>query len=90
MDTVIPAKDGRPWRKACADCAFRSHDPQGFGRGYQDMIRYSDPQRDGLFYCTHRTDAGEHRICACYAACRHGEHGSGERASLQLEVPDVL
>ncbi|KMO32508.1 hypothetical protein VQ02_23460 [Methylobacterium variabile] len=90
MDAVIPAKDGRPWRKACPDCLFRTCDPQNVGQGYQRSIRLSDPARDGLFYCTHRTDAGEHRVCACYAACRHGEFGSAERASLQPEgAPDV-
>lgn len=81
MDTVVPAVNGRPWRKACKDCLLRRHDPQGVGSSYQDMVRYARPQADGVFYCTHRTDNGEHRICACWAACRRGEYGSGDAAA---------
>lgn len=72
-ERVTPAADGRPWRKACPDCLLRTDDPQGVGASYQDIIRYSHPERSGLFYCTNRTDNGEHRVCACFAACRAGE-----------------
>lgn len=73
MEPVTPAADGRPWRKACSGCLPRTDDPQGVGEGYQHMVRYSNPEHHGLFYCTHRTDNGEPRVCACFAACRAGE-----------------
>jgi len=62
------APDGRPWRKACSDCAFRTNDPQGLGAGYQDAVANCDT--DFVFYCVHREDDGLTRICACWAALR--------------------
>lgn len=63
---VLPHPDGQAWRKACPECAFRSSDPQGMGRQYQDALLSGSPGT--LFYCVHRLSDGYNRVCACYAA----------------------
>jgi hypothetical protein len=60
-DLVEPHPDGRAWRKACPECAYRVNDPQGLGAGPK-------PVEGHHFYCIHRQDEGCDRICACYAA----------------------
>jgi len=63
---VDPHPDGRAWRKACEECAGRKSDPQDLGDKYQADCMKGRP--DSHFYCIHRDDGGQHRICACYAA----------------------
>jgi hypothetical protein len=63
---VNPHPDGRAWRKACGECAFRVSDPQHLGDRYQTKIREFDGE--SVFYCVHRQDGENNRICACYAA----------------------
>lgn len=70
FDDLSPHPDGRPWRKACDECAFRRNDPQYMGEAGQAAIREGQPGTN--FYCAHRYDEGHHRVCACYAACQAG------------------
>jgi len=65
-----PHPDGRPWRKACRECAFRTSDPQDLGFYWQEELRHS--KEGTVFYCVHRQDDAHERICACFAACRAG------------------
>lgn len=76
-----PHPDGRPWRKACAVCAFRTSDPQDLGQHYQQAARDAGP--DTLFYCVHRLSDGYHRVCACFAAFRATERRSAKAALAQ-------
>lgn len=63
---VKPHSDGRAWKKACPECAFRTCDPQEVGQRYQSELRAGKPGT--VFYCIHREDDRMHRVCACYAA----------------------
>lgn len=65
QEPTNPHPDGRPWLKACKECALRQSDPQMLGDNYQRWIAAGIPDR--LFYCVHRDDNGMHRVCACYA-----------------------
>lgn len=69
-DSYFPHPDGRPWRKACAECAFRISDPQDMGEHWQRDLR--TPPAGSVFYCLHRQDEGHERICACFAAVQAG------------------
>ena len=71
-----PHPDGRPWKKACADCAFRIHDPQELGSYYQESLR--NPQTEAHFYCVHRFDQSCHRVCACFAAIQRKLRRTGQ------------
>jgi len=63
---MAPAADGRPWLKACGECALRTSDPQQLGESYQQWI--AKGVAGCVFYCIHRHDQGETRVCASYAA----------------------
>ena len=66
QEPITPHPDGRPWLKACPECALRTSDPQRLGDQYQQWIARGIP--DYLFYCVHREDDEAHRLCACFAA----------------------
>lgn len=68
--TVSPAPDGHPWRKACPECLFRTSNPQDAPSAYLD--RFWESQGETVFYCIHRTDGEQHRVCACFAAHNAG------------------
>lgn len=72
-----PHPDGRPWRKACKVCAFRTSDPQDLGVAYQQAALGASDET--LFYCVHRHDEGFHRVCACFAAFRARRAALAER-----------
>lgn len=77
-DGLDPHPDGRPWAKACKMCYFRAHDPQDVGDRARQTVLATEPEDAGVFYCIHRADGENIRICACYAAHRAGQ-GSGMR-----------
>jgi len=69
---VIAAQDGRPWRKSCGECAFRTSDPQDLGDAYRSMLLAGTTGTH--FYCVHRDDDdGSMRICAAYGAVHRRE-----------------
>lgn len=73
IEPHVPHPDGRPWLKACGECALRASDPQQIGHAYQQWIAEGVP--GCLFYCVHRFDDGKHRVCACYATLHPEQQG---------------
>jgi hypothetical protein len=64
--------DGKPWRKACSECAFRRSNPQSMTEEDFDSL-YMARDFGGLtFVCAHREDEGHSRTCACWAAIEAG------------------
>ena len=64
-----PAEDGRPWKKACGTCAFRRVKK---GEDAKDYCRPWTIPEETHFYCVHRDDKGEYRVCASFAALQRG------------------
>lgn len=64
---VRPAPDGLPWKKACAECAYR-HDYDMAGNPLPSDPDLDEITADNHFYCVHRSDGNFTRLCACYAA----------------------
>jgi hypothetical protein len=65
-----PAEDGHPWRRACKCCALIGPGdilPGGSELTKSDLLNCP---ADRVFYCIHKEDNGESRICATWAARR--------------------
>ncbi|MGU3559780.1 hypothetical protein [Methylobacterium radiotolerans] len=74
-DLLPSHPDGKPWRKACAVCAFRRGNPQNLPEVVFEEL-YLERELGGFeFMCAHRSDAGHVRECACWAAMNAGRRG---------------
>ena len=75
-DACEPAHpDGRPWRKACPECAFRRTNPQQLSDDDFDWMYLQEMFGGFSFTCAHRTDDGFYRECACWSAIQRVRRG---------------
>lgn len=74
-DLLPSHPDGRPWRKACAVCAFRRGNPQNLPDEVFEELWLEREMGGFDFVCAHRVDDGCVRECACWAAMNAARRG---------------